>query len=136
MKSPCLTSAVIGLAAISLFASAPPAGAQGQSPAPPDRQRACFHSRNINNFTIPDDRTVYLRVGVSDIWRLDLMSNCPELTFRRNLSFTRSGVGMICSPLDMTIRFNQRGARRVCPVSAMRRLTPEEAAALPRGVRP
>jgi hypothetical protein len=135
MKSPRLTPAVIALAAVSLLMSAPPSAAQAQPPAKP--QRSCFYASNINNYTVADSRTIYLRVGVADVYKLGLMSDCPELTFRTtNLSFTRSGVGSICSPIDLTIRYRQAGARRICPVADMRKLTPAEIAALPKRDRP
>ena len=134
MKSPRLTSAAIGLATVSLFASAPLA--QSQTPPPAKPQRSCFYESNINNYTVPNSNTIYLRVGVADIYKLSLMSDCPEITFRQSLSFTRAGVGAICSPIDLTVRYRQAGARRICPVSDMRKLTPAEVAALPKGAKP
>lgn len=97
----------------------------------------CFLQRNINGFSAPDDRTLYVRVGVKDIWRLDLMTNCTGLTFRNSFGLQGSPTsGWICNPLDATVRFNQPGARMRCPVSAIHKLTPEEAAALPKKDRP
>jgi hypothetical protein len=97
----------------------------------------CFLQRNINGFSAPNDRTVYVRVGVKDIWRLETMNSCTGLTFRNAFSLQGSPTsGWICHPLDATIRFNSTGIRMICPVSAIHKLTPEEAAALPKKDRP
>ncbi|MET0295423.1 MAG: DUF6491 family protein, partial [Phenylobacterium sp.] len=69
--SPLLLSAV-------LFAgcAGPEPGRDG--PAAASAPRQCFRPQDINNFRAADDRTVYLRVGVNDIYRLDLIGPCPE----------------------------------------------------------
>jgi hypothetical protein len=110
--------------------------------APPDAQagsaRQCFYARNIENYAVVNDRLLYLRVGAADVYRLDLMMDCPELSFRENgVEITHTGASsLVCSPIDLTVRFHQIGARRICPVSEMRRLTPAEVAALPKRDRP
>ena len=105
------------------------AGAASASP--------CFLQRNINGFYAPDDRTVYIRVGVKDIWRLETMNHCIGLTFRNAFALQGSPTsGWICTPLQATIFINQPGMRMRCPVSAIHKLTPAEAAALPKKYRP
>src|SRR5258708_26206740 len=97
----------------------------------------CFVRRNINGFSAPNDRTVYIRVGVSDIWRLDLMTECTGLSFRTAFGLeARPATAWICSPLDATLICRQARIRQRCPVSAMHRLTPGEIAALPKRDRP
>jgi hypothetical protein len=97
----------------------------------------CFLQRNINGFSAPNDRTVYVRVGVKDIWRLETMNTCTGLTFRNAFALQGSPTsGWICHPLDATIRFSEPGMRMICPVSSIHKLTPEEAAALPKKDRP
>lgn len=97
----------------------------------------CFLQQNINGFSAPNDRTVYVRVGVSDVWRLDLMTDCTGLSFRQSFALQGSPTGpWICNPLDATVRFREAGARMTCPVSALHKLTPAEVAALPKKDRP
>jgi hypothetical protein len=97
----------------------------------------CFLNRNINGFSAPNDETVYVRVGVKDVWRLDLMSHCTGITFRNSFGLKGSPTGpWICSPLDATIVFRQTGMSQRCPVTALRKLTPDEVAALPKKDRP
>jgi len=111
---------------------------QAQPPSPPRSDagaRQCFYANDINNYTTEGERTVYLRVGVREIFRLDLMTDCPELGFRQDIEFRHVG-GSSSSPIDLTIQFHQPGARRLCAVSDMRKLSPDEVAALPRRLRP
>ncbi len=97
----------------------------------------CFVRRNINGFSAPNDRTVYIRVGVSDVWRLDLMTECTGLSFRNAFALeARPATAWICSPLDATVIVRQTGMSQRCPVSAMHKLTPDEIAALPKRDRP
>lgn len=97
----------------------------------------CFVRRNINGFSAPNDRTVYVRVGVSDIWRLDLMIDCTSLSFRNAFALeARPATAWICSPLDATVIVRQTGMSQRCPVSAMHKLTVDEIAALPKRARP
>lgn len=97
----------------------------------------CFLQRNVNGFTAPNDRTLYVRVGVDEIWRLDLANECTGLSFRQALALQGSPTGpWICSPLDATVRFREPGMSQRCPVSSIHKLTPREAAALPKKDRP
>jgi hypothetical protein len=110
------------------------AAAQAQPAAAP---RACFYARDISNFHVVDDRTVYLRVGVNQVYRLDLMGDCPQLSFRQSLGVeTTPGAGTVCSPLDVELVYRDLGAPVRCPVTGLRALTPAEAAALPKKDRP
>jgi len=94
----------------------------------------CFWKRNINGFQAPDSRTLYVRVGVSDIYRLDLMNECTGLSFRQGIGLETipPGDGQICSATQATVVYNDSGIRNRCPVSAIHKLTPAEVAALPK----
>jgi hypothetical protein len=130
----------IAIAVLGAAIAATPVLSQAQppsSPKPDAGRRQCFYANNINNYTTEGERTLYLRVGVADVYRLDLMTDCPELGFRQRIQFTHvGGSSSICSPIDLTIQFRQAGARRLCPVSDMRKLRPDEVAALPKRLRP
>lgn len=129
MAMKTMAAAVAVLAAGSLAA---PAEAQGAH-----RNAQCFLSSNVQNFSAPNSRTVYIRVGVDEIWRLDLMSECLDLPFRQHLGFERTGGDpWICQPIQATIVSREAGIPQRCPVTAMHRLTPDEVAALPKALRP
>ena len=105
--------------------------------APPVAHDQCFLRRNVNGFSAPNDRTLYVRVGVSDIWRLDLMTDCTGLAFRDAFGLeAQPARAWICSPLDATVVFRQTGLTQRCPVSGLHKLTAAEIAALPRRDRP
>ena len=97
-------------------------------PRPPDaagaaRRRApptsppkdeCFWARNVTSFAAPDDHTVYVRVNMRDVYRLDLMGRLPgrRLEPARRPASSRGAGGSICSPLDAEIVSHATGLGR------------------------
>jgi hypothetical protein len=127
---------LIKLAAAAVSALAIVPGAALAQPAEKSASQ-CFARSLIDGFNAPDDRTVYLRVGVRDVWRLDLMTDCINLTFRQSLGLESiPGSAWICSPLEATVVYGDTGIRQRCPVKAMHKLTPDELAAVPKRDRP
>ena len=113
-------------AALALFSLTGPAQAQPQSrtPAP---ERSCFFQQNVSSFSAPDDHTVYLRVGVSEYYKLDLMGPCHNLDFAQGVELRNPGGGAICSPLDAEVIVRLSGAATDrCPIQGLRKLAPDE----------
>jgi hypothetical protein len=108
------------------------------APSAPKAERSCFWTHSVNGFNAPDDRTVYIRVGVDDIYRLDLMTQCIGLTFRQDIGLEHdpSGDSLICSPLQATVVYRDTGIPERCPVTAIHKLTQGEVSALPKKYRP
>ena len=124
---------LLGVLAIGAVAGALAAGPA----AAKDNGTDCFLQRNINGFSAASDSTVYIRVGVKEIWRLDLMIPCTGLTFRNGFALQGSPTsGWVCRPIDATVMIRQTGITQRCPVSAIHHLTADEAAALPKKLRP
>ena len=122
MKRLVLTS----LAAVSC------AFAAAAQPAPKPAQQ-CFFTRDLRNHSVAGDHTLYFDVGGRSIYRFETSGNClAAVTSSDPIVLRDRGSGQICDKLDLDIAV--RGAR--CIVSSMTKLTPEAAAALPRGVRP
>jgi len=113
--------------AIAAVASVLAAGAA----AAKDNGRDCFLQRNVNGFSAASDSTVYVRTGVKEIWRLDLMIPCNGFALQGSPTS-----GWICRPLDATVIIRNTGITQRCPVSAIHHLTADEAAALPKKLRP
>jgi hypothetical protein len=112
-----------------------PAAGLAQPASKPAGQ--CFLSSAVDGFAAPDDHTVYIRVGVSDVYRLDLMVDCSGLTFRQGIGLeSTSANSWICSPLDATVVYHETGMPERCPVKAIRKLTADEIKALPKRDRP
>ncbi len=115
--------------------------AAGVVQAAPDSKpggRACFYSRDLSSWRAADRSTVYLRVHTHDIYELKLLGECPHIDWVEGIGLEHQGSPWICSGLDATLIVPQgsgMGTLR-CPVSSVRKLTPDEVAALPRKSRP
>lgn len=105
--------------------------------AAPDRKAAsaCFASRDWQGWSAPGDGDfLYLRVGVRDIYRVDLTpgSHVHRDADRFLVNRVR-GPDWICSPLDLDLTLSDRhGFREPLIARALRKLTPAEVAAIPR----
>ena len=102
--------------------------------------RACFWVRDARSpLRSIDDRTVYVGVG-RDTWALEMFNRCPDVDQApRTALRSRSGTGRICEGRPSDARIHVRspaGVNRRCSVHSVRKLTAEEAAALPPRLRP
>ena len=124
-----LTAALLACGAASPQALAKPAGRY-------DAQQ-CFYTRNVTSFAAPDDKTLYVRVGVRDVYRFDMFGSCPDIDWNQRLALVSRGSSWICNGMDAEVITHATGiGRQRCPVSSMHKLTPEEVAALPRRAKP
>jgi len=126
---------LISAAALAIAAAAAPAVSLAQ-PAH-ENENTCFARRFVEGFSAPDNQTVYLRVGVSDIYRLKLFSDCLDLTYRNAIGLEdQPASAFICSPLEATVVYRHNGMSQRCPVTEIHKLTPAEIAAAPKGELP
>ena len=126
MRGKLLAGAMIAAATMSLGAVA--LAQPGQS---------CFFITQMNGWNAPDDHTIYLNVSGGKIYRLDLAGACPQLHYPGASLVTHNNESSICSPLDWDLRVRDSGGFATpCIVKGMTQLTPDQAAALPRSVRP
>lgn len=117
-------------AALSLVALA---AAQAQ----PAQPRQCFFHRNLNSWKEVGDRQVNLRTGVNDIYQLELNAPCWNLKWAETLGFENRGSSSACTGDTVILLVPDRamGTDR-CWARIVRKLTPQEAAALPPKQRP
>ena len=113
-------------------------GATVQAQPKPNTSQ-CFLTRDWEGWRpSPDSKSMYLRVGVKQVFRLDFSSACETLQ-RPNahlISKVRGG-SWICSPLDLDLQVSDGpGSAVPCIVRGMTRLTPDQVAALPKDLRP
>lgn len=130
--------AFVAAAALLAFGATPATAADAPSKDAAGKNQ-CFWSRNVTSFAAPDDHTVYIKVNLRDVYRLDLMISCPDVDWNQSVALVSShgAGGSICGPLDAEIVSHAQGlGRQRCPVKAMRKLTPQEVAALPKRARP
>ena len=121
------------LAALSLLAAG---GTALADPAPTaakaDPPRQCFRISDWNGWRAPDARTLYIRVGVRDIWKIGLASECSMLKSPSSHLVTRvRGSDQVCAPIDLDLSVQDSGGfNEGCFVESIRPLTAAEAAAL------
>ena len=99
----------------------------------------CFNTTDMGNWRAADANTLYIRVRLKQIYRLDLRNRCSFLTAPgARLITTFRGSNLVCSPLDWDLKVSSGigGAVEPCLVKAMTPLTPEEIAALPKKAMP
>lgn len=120
-----------GLMAAAL--SALPAIAAAQPAAP----RQCFFQRNLNSWKEVGDRQVNLRVGVRDIYQLELNAPCLNLRWSERLGIENRGSSSVCTgdTIILVVPDRAMGTDR-CFARVLRKFTPEQAAALPPKQRP
>ncbi len=128
------TAAAVALGLIAVGVVGATSTVPGPALAADPASQPCFYARDINGFEAPNDQTLYIRVGVSDIFRLDLAPHCTGLTFRQNigLSSTPAEGGFICTPLQAEVVYRDNGFSNRCQVNAMHKLTAAEIAATPK----
>ena len=111
------------------------AGAASAVPAATNG-RNCFFSSEWQGWKAPDDKTIYLRVNVRDIYRVDLSSGSPLLTdFDNHLVNVQHGSDYICSPLDLQLAVVENGIpgmRDFVIAKTITKLTPDQIAAIPK----
>jgi len=128
-RFPCIGFA----AATAAVLSASPAAAEGAAPA-----RECFASRDWQGWSSPSPDVIYLKIRNREVYRVDLAArsnllNSPGIF----LVSTLRGSDRVCGPLDLDLEAaDTNGFKTPLFPRAMRRLTSEEVAALPRKHQP
>jgi hypothetical protein len=121
--------------AAALFAGA--AGSQSLAAKTETPARQCFYTRNADSFAAADENTLYVRVGIRDVWQFDMFGRCPDIDWNQRLVLRSRASSWICSGMDAEVITHSPGiGRQHCFVRSVRKLTPEEVAALPRRARP
>ena len=113
----------------------------GASPvvAAPAEHSSCFLSSNWEGWKSPDPNTIYLRVSVAHVFRLDLAHPSNQLNDPSvHLLSKIRGSSWICSPLDLQLyAADDHGImREPLFVRDMTELTPDEIKAIPAKYRP
>jgi hypothetical protein len=130
---------IAALTGLALAASATPASL-ARSPVEPEAAakapRQCFWTRQITNFASDDPNVVHVRVGVKDVYRLEMFGPCLDVDWNNQIAVVSRGGSNICSGLDAEIISPSQIGPHRCPVREVRKLTAAEIAALPKRARP
>ncbi len=127
MRRPFMAAA---LATAALMGPAAPALAQGQS---------CFFTNQWDGgWKAANDHTIYIGVSAGRrIFRLDMGGSCPALLDPTATLITDNHTDSICTAIDWNLKVRQAPGFAVpCIVAKMTQLTPAQAAALPKKLRP
>lgn len=112
----------------------------GATPALADsaNHNSCFLSSNWSGWKSPDPNTIYLRIDVGHIYRLDLAHPSDQLNDPDvHLVSKIRGSSWICSPLDLQLDVaDSHGFREPLFVKSITELTPDQAKAIPPKFRP
>lgn len=130
-----LTITLAAAAALLLGGASPAALAKPETPKYDKNQ--CFYTRNVTSFAAPDDKTLYVRVGVRDVYRFDMFAPCLDMDWNQRLALIARPGPWICNGMDAEVISRATGiGRQHCLVSHMQKLTPEQIAALPPRAKP
>ena len=129
-------SLILVSAALAACAPPPAPGTGPQASAGGGRQ--CFYASSVNGFQEVGDEAVHVRVGASQIWRLDFLGRCPGIEWSSGgIGLQqRGGGGAICRGFDVDVITTGGAGLPRCPVRSVRRLSDVEVAALPDNQKP
>jgi hypothetical protein len=127
----------LAFAALVLSACAPtsaPGDLATSSTAPQGRE--CFFTRSVSGFSAPSDEILYVRVGVRDVYEMQMFGPCLNMDWVQELAVVSRSGSSICRGTDATIISSGPLGEQRCDVRAVRKLTSAEVEALPPGRRP
>ena len=118
-----------------------PAPVPDKSPvtaAPAAAAKRCFRLHDWNGWRTPDGKTMYIRVGISDLWRIDMTNTCSGLRSSSSHLVTRvRGGDLVCDALDLDLSVQDtNGFTEPCIIQSIRPLTDAETKALDSKDRP
>ena len=110
------------------------------SAATTESKNTCFRSSEWSGWRAPNENTLYLKVRMHDVYRVDLSAGSSMLNWpSTHLVNVMHGSDLICSPLDLQLSVADNGApgmHTFLIAKAITKLTPEEAAAIPKKFQP
>jgi hypothetical protein len=131
--APTLAAALAAVAGCAPVSSETPTVASAAS----SEGRQCIHIPSVNSFTAVDRDTVNVRVGVNDVYQLDLLGSCRDIDWNLSVALrSRGGGSFACDALGLEVVSPSAIGPDVCPVASMRKLSDAEVAALAPRERP
>ena len=104
---------------------------------------SCFFPNQWRGWSSPDPSTLYLKVNLHDVYRVDLANQTPELQWPSNHLVAKFRGTNICNAIDLDLSVSQSVGGRLgdgfnVPLIAKKltKLTPDEIAAIPPKYRP
>jgi len=126
------THLALAASAALLALAATSASAANKAPS----RNQCFWTRSADGFAAQDEHTVNIRVNVRDVYQFEMLGTCPDIDWNRRIALVSRGGSSICTGMDAEIVTHSPIGPMRCAVRSVKKLTPEEIAALPRRARP
>jgi hypothetical protein len=92
----------------------------------------CFQASDLQDWSAPNDETLYLRIKNTDYYRVDLTAPIKQLrSTTARLSVGGRGLDRVCDPADLELKLTL-SREMVLPigVQTLRRMTPEDLVAV------
>jgi len=95
---------------------------------PGSTNRQCFLADQVNGFWGATDDSVLVRVGVNDVYQLQLSGVCHNVDWANRIAFrSTGGSNWICQGMDAELLVPSPIGPQRCLVTEIRKLSPEEA---------
>jgi len=130
------TPVVLAASAAALLALSAAAAGAADNPAKAPTRNQCFWTRNADGFAAADEHTLNVRVGVRDVYQFEMLGSCPDIDWNQRIALISRSGSNICTGMDAEVVTHSPIGPQRCAVRSMRKLTPEEIAALPRRAKP
>lgn len=106
--------------------------------AAPASTSSCFRMRDMHNHSVVDPNTIYVSVGMHDVYRITSSNACFTAKWSSDPLIIRvaGGSDIVCKPIDLDLKVGGTGGPSPCIVSGIQKLTPAEVAAIPKKLRP
>lgn len=125
-----------GVMAAAILGITGAASADPSAPKPKPASHSCFRASDWHGWRAPDDKTIYLRVNVNEIYRVDLSAGSFLLNSgNSHLVNVEHGSDLICSPIDLQLSVAENGMgsfKEFLIAKSITKLTPEQVAAIPK----
>lgn len=108
------------------------ASAVASPDAAPSGGRSCFFANQVNGWRSErNEKTVYLEVGVNDVYKAELFSRCHGIDDAMQIGVkTRGGGSSVCDGMDVDLIVASPIGPQTCAVTRLTKLSPEEIQAL------
>ncbi|MEI9890964.1 MAG: hypothetical protein WDN45_10645 [Caulobacteraceae bacterium] len=127
MKARILMAAAVATLALTGLAHA------ATAPAKPATASNCFLTQNWQDWRGANPTTIYFRVNVRDIFKLDLASESNMVTDPSNHLISESrGSSWVCNPIDLDLKISDGHIVEPLFIKSITRLTAEQVAAIPK----